>query len=204
MACILQPEYNFLHRFIRCHLLVEMVDIKVRIISMQCTHMLGRDRTCQIIKCNPWSTRLCPHPTLVKNMRTYLELEGKLGPRFQPQPNQSRPAKPNTNPLVRKEMKATDKRRKLICTKMYKVQVVAKPKATPMISNMTTQPPSAPMNMEKENPPQEGTSESHPPQLKNIPTCADTPWPRAGKMSGNLFELRKDWLIPPTSTSNSP
>ena len=56
-------------------------------------------------------------------MRTYLKLEGKLGPesKIQPQQNQSRPAQPNTNPLVRRETKATDKRRKLIPTKRYKV-----------------------------------------------------------------------------------
>ena len=26
-------------------------------------------------------------------------------------------------------------------------------------------------------------------------------WPEAGKMSGNLFELRKEWPIPPTNSS---
>ena len=170
MACILQHECNFLHGFFRCCLPVEMVDVKVRIMSTQGTHMFQRDRMCQIIKCNPYSTRLYPHPTLVKKVRTYLELEGKLGPRYQPQPNQSRLTQPNTNPLMRKEPKTTDKRRKLIPTKRYKVRVVAKPKATPKTSNTTTQPPSALMNTDKENPPQEGTSESNPTQLECIPT----------------------------------
>ena len=54
------------------------------------------------------------------------------------------------------------------------------------------------------NPPQESTSDSNPLPLESIPTHAGTPWPKAGKMSGNLFELRKDWPIPPTSTSNPP
>ena len=34
-----------------------------------------------------------------------------------------------------------------------------------------------------------------------------TPWPKAGKMSGNLFKLRKDWPIPPatnTATAANP
>ena len=66
--------------------------------SMQGTHMFRRDRMCQVIKCNPWSTRLYPNPTIVKKMKTYLELEGKLGPKPQPQSNQSRPAQPDTNP----------------------------------------------------------------------------------------------------------
>ena len=38
-------------------------------------------------------------------------------------------------------------------------------------------------------------------KLENTPVCASTPWPKAGKMSGNLFELRKDWPIPPTNNT---
>ena len=63
-------------------------------------------------------------------MRTYLELEGRLGPKSkiqqqtQPQPtqlqqvhmqqNQQRPAQPSTNPRIRKSPvpKVSDKRRK--------------------------------------------------------------------------------------------
>ena len=95
-----------------------------------------------------------------------------------------------------KEVTVTDKRRKLIPTKRYKVLVVAKPKSTLKTCNTTMQPPitapSAPINSEKANPPQEGTSDSNPPTLKSILAHAGTPWPKAGKMSGNLFELRKD------------
>ena len=141
MACILQPECNFLHGFFRCHLPVEMVDVEVKITSMQGTHTFRRDGTCQIIRCNPWRTKLCPHPTIIKKMRTYLEPEGTLGPKSQPQENQSRPAQPNTNPLVQKETKVTEKRRKHIPTKRYKVQVVAKLESTPKTSNVTTHPP---------------------------------------------------------------
>ena len=170
MACILQPKYNFLQGFFRCCLPVEMVDVKVKVTSMQGTHMFRRDRTCQIIKCDPWSTRLCPHPTRIKKIRTYLELEGKLGPKFQPQQNQCRPAQSSTNPLVRRETRVTDKRRKLIPTKRYKVQVVAKPESTPKTINVTTQPPntapSASVNSEKENPPQKAHQVGTPHCLK--------------------------------------
>ena len=86
MVCILQTECNFLHDFFRCHLPVETVDVEVRITSMQGTYTFRRDKTCQVIKCNPWSTRLCPHPTIIKKMKTYLELEGKLEPKPQPSP----------------------------------------------------------------------------------------------------------------------
>ena len=131
-----------------------------------------RDRMCQIIKCNPWSTSLCPHPTHIKKMKTYLELEGKLGPKskIQPQQDQSGPAQPNINPLVRREAKATDKKRKLILTKRYKVQVVAKPKSTSKVNNTATQSsaivPNTTMNSEKENTSQGNTSGNNPHQLK--------------------------------------
>ena len=49
MAGILQPEFNFLHGFFRCHLPAETVDVEVGITSMQGTHMFGRDRTSQLI-----------------------------------------------------------------------------------------------------------------------------------------------------------
>ena len=101
--------------------------LEVRTTSMQGTHVFRRDRTCQLIKCNSWSTRLCPHPTIIREMRTYLELEGKLGPKPQSQSKQFRPLFPNTNPQVRKESKVTEKRKRLIPTKRYKVKVVGRP-----------------------------------------------------------------------------
>ena len=194
MACILQPECIFLHGFFRCHLPVEMVDVEVRITSMQGTHMFRRHRTCQIIMCNPWSTRLCPHPTIIKKMKTYLDLDGKLGPKPQPQSNQIRAPSPDTNPHIRKESKATDKRKRLIPTKKYKVKVVARPDP----SSTTVQPPQtnakAPVSSGGQKP---STSENKlPPPLENAPVHASTHWPKAGKMSGNLFEWRKDWPIP--------
>ena len=135
------------------------MDREIRITSIQGTHMFNRDRTCQIIKCNPWSTRHCPHPTIIKKMKTYHELEGKLGPKTQPQPNQSRPLQPDTNPQVRKESKATVKRKRLIPTKKYKVKVVAKPDP----SNATVQPPQTnakiPINSGNQKP---STSENNP------------------------------------------
>ena len=198
MACILQPECNFLHSCFRCHTQVEMVDVEVRMTSMQGTNMFRRDRTCQLIKCNPWSTRLCPHPTIIKKMKTYLELEGKLEPKPQSQSNQFRPPLLYTNPQIRKESKATEKRIRLIPTKKYKVKVVARPGPR----NATTQLPQTnakdPVNPEIQKP---STSENNPPPFEDTSVCASTPWPKAGKMSGNLFELRKDWPIPPTNNA---
>ena len=171
MACILPPECNFLHGFFRCCLLVETVDVEVRITSMQGTHMFRRDRTCQLIKCNPWSTRLCPHPTIIRKMKTYLELEGKLGPKPQPQSNQFRPINATPTPKQEKNPRQQKKER-LIPTKKYKVKVVAKPDS----SNATAQPPQtnakAPVNSESQKP---STSGNNPPPLENAPTHPSTP-----------------------------
>ena len=74
---------------------------------------------------------------------------------------------------------------------------MAKPAYTLKASNIITQtsttaPPSTTVNLEKGNQSQGTSSSNKPPPLENIPTYAGTQWPRAGSMSGNLFELRKD------------
>ena len=45
--------------------------------------------------------------------------------------------------------------------------------------------------------------ESRPPLLEDAPICTGSPWHKAGKMLGNLFETRKDWLIPPNYANDS-
>ena len=118
MACILCPECNFLHGYFRCQLPTETVDVEVKVKTMQGIHMFRRDRISQVIKCNLCSTRLHPYLSLVWKMKTYLELEGRLGPKSKTQPqtqlqptqsqqvhvqqNQQRLAQPSTNPRVRK------------------------------------------------------------------------------------------------------
>ena len=110
MACLLQPECNFLYGFFRCNLPIEVVDVEVKITSMQGTHIFRRDQTMQVIKCTPWSTRLCPHPTIIKKMKTFLEVEGKMWSELQPQPAIFRAPLPNTNPNIRKD-NAAEKRK---------------------------------------------------------------------------------------------
>ena len=84
MACILHPECSFLHGYLMCLLPAETVDMELKIKQMQGIHTCKQDRTSQSIKCNPWSTRLCPYPSLVRKMKTYLEIEGSLGPKPMP------------------------------------------------------------------------------------------------------------------------
>ena len=81
-------------------------------------------------------------------MKTYLELEGKLGPKLQPQTNQFRPPLPNTNPQQRKESKATEKRKRLSPIKKFKAV------DSPNSGNITAQPPqeSAQINLESQQP----------------------------------------------------
>ena len=65
MACILRPKCNFLNRYFRCLLPLEMVNIEVKVKMIRGIHMFRRDRTTQVIKCNPWSRRLHPYPSLI-------------------------------------------------------------------------------------------------------------------------------------------
>ena len=190
MACILKPECNFLHAFFRCHLLIEALDIEVKITSMQGTHVFRRDRTSHLIKCTQWSTRLCPHPTIIKKISRISRETGSVTP-VPKYPVQTLPTR--HQPHARKGGKVTEKEMRLAPTKRFKTKITAKPNS----DGATMRPPvivsKAPTNLESK----EGTPENKPPPLEDAPIHAGTPWPKAGKMSGNLFQIRKDWLIPP-------
>ena len=178
MVCLLQPECNFLHGFFRCRLPVKVVDIEVKITSMQGMHIFRRDRTTQLIKCTSWSTRLHPHPTLIKKMETFLEVEDKMGPiPAQVPANQFRPPLPETNPNVRRNDIAEKRKR-----------AIPKKKFRPAIPKPTTTCPPLP-----ETPPKPKNSAP----LLSVPAREDTPGPGTGKMSENLFEDR-NWLLPKT------
>ena len=102
MACLLQPECNFLHGYFRCKLPVEVVDVEVKVKSMQGTHIFRRDRMTQLVRCMLWTPNLCPHSNMVKKMRTFLEVENKIGPIIPALANQYRLPLPEMNPNVRK------------------------------------------------------------------------------------------------------
>ena len=176
MACLLQPECNFLHGFFRCRLLVEVVGVEVKITSMQGMHIFRRDRMTQLIKCTPWGMRLCLHPTIIKKMKTFLEVEGKKGPIPVPVPgDQFRPLLPETNPNVRKN-DVTEKRKRATPKKKFRP-------VNPKITTACPLLPEAPLK------PKINTT------LPSVPAREDTPWPGTGKMLGNLFEDR-NWLLP--------
>ena len=77
MACMLVPQCNFVHRYFRCLLPEETIDAAVTIKTMKGIHTFRRDHTTQIISCKPWSPRLCPYPSLVRRMQTYLVLKSQ-------------------------------------------------------------------------------------------------------------------------------
>ena len=94
MARLLQPECNFLHGYFRCKLPVEVVDVEVKVMSMQGTHIFRRDWMTQLVRCIPWTANLCLHLNIVKKMKTFLEVENKMGPIIPAPASQFRPATP--------------------------------------------------------------------------------------------------------------
>ena len=175
MVCLLQPECNFLHRFFQCKLPIEVVDVEVKVMSMQGTHIFKRDRTTQLISCVPWTTKLCPHPNIIKKMKTFLEAENKMGPVIPAPVSQFRPPLPETNPNIRKS-DSTEKRKRAIPKKRFRP---ATPKATVMHLPLLQTAPR----------PTNGASAA-PGAVRE-----DTPWPSTGKMLGNLF-VERNWGIP--------
>ena len=97
-----------------------------------------------------------------------------MGPIPVPVPaNQFRPPLPETNPNVRKN-DTTEKRKRATPKKKFRP-------ATPKITATCPPLPEAPPKPKNNAP--------------SVPVREDTPWPGAGKMSGNLFEDR-NWLLP--------
>ena len=195
MACLLQPECNFLHGYFRCWLLVQVVDMEIKITSMQGMHIFQRNRTTELIKCTLWNTRLCPHPTIIKKMKTFLEVEGKMGLIPQTTSSQYRYPELDTNPNVRRD-NTMEKRKRAVPTKRFR------PSATPKYNETAVIPPATVSKVPVNVKPQPDAPENMPPPLENTPVCESTPWPGAGRMSGNLFEDR-NWLLPPNYLNSS-
>ena len=130
MACLLQPECNFLHGYFRCKVPVAVVDVEVKVMSMQGTHIFRRDQTTQLVRCIPWTPNLHLHPNMIKKMKTFLEVENKMGPIIPALANQYRPPLHEMNPNVRKG-NATMRRKTVTPKRRFRP---ATPKATVMCS----------------------------------------------------------------------
>ena len=104
-----------------------------------------------------------PHPTIVKKMRTFLEVEGKMDPIPQPTSSQYRPPQPDTNPNVRKD-KAAEKRKKVVPTKRFRANTAAEPNEATMCPPTTIS--KTPTNIKPQV--QKGTSENRPQILEEV------------------------------------
>ena len=168
MAYQLQPECNFLHVFFKCKLPMEVVDVEVKVTSMQGT-MYKRDQTMQVTKCVLWTNNICPHPNIIKKMKIFLKVEKKMGLSIPTSMTNSqfRPLLPETNPNICR----TDKVEK-------RKTITPKRKFRPVTPKVTTTNPPLPQAPPK-------PSNKVPPTVR-----ADTPWPGTGKMPGNLFDDR--------------
>ena len=107
---------------------------------------------------------------------------------------QFRPPQPDTNPKVRKDS-AAEKRKRAVPTKRFRPS--AAPKSSETAEHPTATISKAPINVK----PQTDVPENRPPPLESAPVHKSTPWPSAGRMSGNLFEDR-NWLLPPNYLNN--
>ena len=112
-------------------------------------------------------------------MKTFLEVEGKMDPI---PASQYRPPLPDTNPNIRKDN--TTEKRKRAAPKRFRPS--AAPKAITVHSPATV----------SKAPAKNDVLENRPSPLENVPVHESTPWPGAGKVSGNLFEDR-NWLLLP-------
>ena len=112
----------------------------------------------------------------------------------QPTSSQYRTPQPDTNPNIRKDS-AAEKRKRAVPTKRFRPSTAPKPSRTAVHLPATVF--EAPANVK----PQTDASENRPPPFEDAPVCKSTPWPSAGKMSGNLFEDR-NWLVPPNYLNN--
>ena len=108
-------------------------------------------------------------------MKTFLEVENKMGPIIPVPVSQFRPKLPETNPNIRKG-DTTEKRKRTTPKKEIRP---ATSRATAMCPPLLQAPPT-PSNSASSAP---------------LTVREDTPWPNAGKMLGNLFEER-NWVLP--------
>ena len=119
-------------------------------------------------------------------MKTFLEVEGKMS--LIPA-SQFRPPLPDTNPNIRKD-NAVEKRKRA-ASKRFRPSAAPKPTTAQPIATVSQAPAK----------PKTDVPENRPPPLENVPVHESTPWPGAGKVSGNLFEDR-NWLLPPNYLDN--
>ena len=122
--------------YFRCKLPVEVVDMEVKVMSMQGKHIFRRDQMTQLVRCILWTPNLCLHPNMIKKMKTFLEVENKMGPIIPAPASQYRLPLPEMNGNVRKG-NATKKRKTVTPKRRFRPVT---PKATAMHLTLITSP----------------------------------------------------------------
>ena len=141
--------------------------------------------------------RLCPHPAIVKKMRTFLEVEGKMGPIPQPTSSQFRPPQLDTNPNVKKD-KAAEKRKRAVPTKRFRPSTVSGPSEAVMhlpaiISKTST----------NDRPRvQEEILDSRPPPLENVQSMKALHGPMLERFQEIFLKKEKIAYLAPNSLNN--
>ena len=87
----------------------------------------------------PWTTKLCPHPNIIKKMKTFLEVENKMGPIIPALVRQVRPQLPETNPNIRKG-DCTEKRKRATPKKRFRPATPRATVACPPLLQTTQKP----------------------------------------------------------------
>ena len=100
-----------------------------------------------------------------------------------------------TQTLMSGRINTVEKRERAAPTQRFRPSTAPKPSGAAMLPPVTVS--KAPVHVK----PQMDASESRPPPLEKVPVHKSTPWPGAGKMSGNLFKDR-NWLLPPNYLYN--
>ena len=103
--------------------------------------------------------------------------------------SQFRPPLPDTNSNIRKDN--TMQKRKRAVPKRFRPSTAPKPTTAQLPATVSEAPAK----------PKTDFPESRLPPLENALVCESTPWPGAGRMSGNLFEDR-NWLLLPNYLDN--
>ena len=231
MACILKPKCNFLHGYFKCLLIIETVDMEMKVKTMRGIHTFMRHCTTQVISCNPWSPRLCPYPSQLCTS-TY-PLEKISLPWKTPVPNKAGKKKRAKAP-IRRRFKVRLIEQCLPINPTFPVNLALTVVTTMVTSTQTSavkltattaNPTPLPVTIynlaqsriqEIHNPPirkiqgEEGSStpnSDNPPKVQQ-PQAATTatspqttPWPNTMPTSTYLFVARATWPIPPSKTS---
>ena len=127
MASIFMPECNFMHGYFRCLLPIETVDVEVKVKMMRGIHTFRRDHTIQVISCKPWRPTPCAHPSILRKMQTYLELEGKNGTQLCTSTNDLTKPLHLRRPQFTKKAANKKKRTKTPLMRQFKVRLIEKP-----------------------------------------------------------------------------